>query len=233
MVEGLTLPIIIGAAAVDSINPCVIGVLVFLLVYLRKAFPTPLRLLVGSIVYITTVYVTYFLLGLGVLHVLGEFSKPFYWFAASIALIAGALEIKDYFRYGWGFSLQIFPSESKRLEYYITSLEHFTEKHFLWLLAFMIPLGIFVTMVELPCTGAPYFAILGLLAQGDLAEGIPLLLLYNLVFIAPLIFITFLFLIGVSTKRMEKWKEKNRALLKLIIGLFLLGLGIYMIYSVI
>ena len=40
-------------------------------------------------------------------------------------------------------------------------------------------LGIFVVFVELPCTGAPYLAILGMLSKGEYLAGIPLLLLYN------------------------------------------------------
>ena len=38
MVEQLTLGIIIAAALADSINPCVFGVLIFLLAYMTSVF---------------------------------------------------------------------------------------------------------------------------------------------------------------------------------------------------
>jgi len=232
MVE-LTLPIIISAALVDSINPCVFGVLIFLLAYMRKAFNGITRLLVGSSVYIVVVYITYFLLGLGILRAAAEFSVAFYWFAASIAIIFGFLEVKDYFWYGRGFSLAIFPSAAKRMEFYAQKFETFSKKHFLWLLLLTVLLGAFVVMIELPCTGAPYFAILGLLSQGEFSVAIPLLLLYNLIFVLPLIVIVAIVVAGTSLKVLENWRKEHRGLMRLIIGLFLISLGVYMIYSVI
>ena len=43
MVEQLTLGIIIAAALADSINPCVFGVLIFLLAYMVTVFKNKLK----------------------------------------------------------------------------------------------------------------------------------------------------------------------------------------------
>jgi cytochrome c biogenesis protein CcdA len=93
-------------------------------------------------------------------------------------------------------------------------------------------LGIFVVLVELPCTGAPYFAILALLANGSYAAAIPYLLLYNFVFVLPLIVVILVAYFGRSDQ-LEQWRTKYRESMRLGIGLILLALGAYMISSII
>ena len=65
MVE-LTIGILITAALLDSINPCVFGVLIFLIAYMTKVFKNKNRMLLAAMIYITTVYITYLLLGMGI-----------------------------------------------------------------------------------------------------------------------------------------------------------------------
>ncbi|MBS3114202.1 hypothetical protein J4448_03800 [Candidatus Woesearchaeota archaeon] len=235
MVEQLTLGIIIAAALADSINPCVFGVLIFLLAYMTRVFKNTARMLLAGLIYITFVYITYFLMGIGIftLAYTAGFAKPFYWFAASVAIIAGLFEVKDYFWYGKGFSLQMIPGAAERIKKYSIAMERMETKHPALSLAVAAFLGIFVVFVELPCTGAPYLAILGMLTKGQYGEGIPLLLLYNLVFILPLIVIVGFVYFGYTSKMLEKWRKEHRGLMRLAIGLFLLALGAYMIWVVI
>jgi len=94
-------------------------------------------------------------------------------------------------------------------------------------------LGCFVALVELPCTGAPYLAVLAIIGQGNYTSGIPLLLLYNLVFILPLFFIIGISYFGKSSKSLENWRKKHRGLMRLAVGLFLISLGAYMIYTIV
>lgn len=229
----LTLGIVITAALVDSINPCVFGVLIFLIAFMTKLFKSANKMLLGGLLYSAVVYVTYLLLGFGILKIaLGTgFATSFYWIAAVIAIIAGLLEIKDYFWYGKGFSLQLIPGAAKRLERYTSVIGKMENRHPALLYLMTIFLGIFVVLVELPCTGAPYLAILGLLAKGVYAKAIPLLLLYNLVFILPLFIIIGIAYFGTSSDRLESWRKEHRGLMRLLIGIFLLALGLYMIYS--
>ena len=235
MVEQLTLGIVIAAALADSINPCVFGVLIFLLAYMTAVFKTKIKMLVAGLIYITTVYITYFLIGIGIftLAYTAGFAKPFYWFAATVAIAAGLFEIKDYFWYGKGLSLQMIPGAAERIKRYSNAMQKMEIKHPSLGLVIAGLLGIFVVFVELPCTGAPYLAILGLLTKGAYSAGIPLLLLYNLVFILPLFVIVGLVYFGYTSKALEKWRKEHRGLMRLGIGLFLLALGAYMIWSVV
>ncbi len=234
MIEGLTLPIIIGAALLDSINPCVFGVLIFLIGFMTKLFRSASRMLIGGLIYTTVVYLTYLLIGIGFLKftVSFGFSVVVYWVAAIIAILAGLLEIKDFFWYGKGFSLQMFPGTAERIRYYTNKLKTLHEKGLVWVYLAAIPLGIFVTLVELPCTGAPYLAVLAIIGQGNYAQGIPLLLLYNLIFILPLFVIIGIAYFGKSSKIMEDWRKKHRGLMRLSVGIFLIALGSYMVYTV-
>tara|TARA_Y100000310_G_scaffold345863_1_gene471771 strand:- start:37764 stop:38471 length:708 start_codon:yes stop_codon:yes gene_type:complete len=233
-VEGLTLPIVIGAALADSINPCVFGVLIFLCAFMLKVFKSPRRMLLGGLFYTLVVYLTYLIIGLGLLKftVSLGFSTIIYWVAAVIALAAGLIEIKDYFWYGRGFSLQMIPGGAKRIKWYTNKLAKMQEKS-PWLSFLMAGLlGVFVVFVELPCTGAPYLAVIGILGQGNYSEGIPFLLLYNFIFVLPLFFIIGLVYFGKASHKLEAWRQENRGTMRLWIGAFLIALGMFMILSI-
>ena len=233
--EGLTLPVVIGAALLDSINPCVFGVLIFLIAFMTRVFKSPNKMLLGGLIYTAVVYTTYFLIGLGFLKftVSFGFSVAVYWVAALIAIFAGLLEIKDFFWYGRGFSLQLIPGAAKRIKYFTNKIEHFHRKdgYLSYISAGL--LGIFVVFVELPCTGAPYLAILAILGKGNFVQGIPLLLLYNFIFIFPLFIIIGIAYFGKSSKKLEVWRKEHRGLMRLAVGTFLVALGSYMLYTII
>lgn len=232
--EGLTLPILVGAALLDSINPCVFGVLIFLCAFMIKVFKQPRKMLVGSLLYTFIVYLTYLAIGLGFLKftVSFGFSRGVYWVAAIIAIGAGLLEIKDFFWYGKGFSLKMIPGAAERIEMFTKRIKkmHKGGGYFSYIAAGA--LGIFVVLVELPCTGAPYLAILAILGQGNFSQGVPLLLLYNFIFILPLFFIIGITYYGKSSNVLEDWRKKHRGLMRLVVGIFLIALGSYMLYSI-
>src|SRR3990167_7841795 len=158
MGQELTLGIVILAAVVDSINPCVFGVLIFLIAFMTKLFKSSHKMLIFGLLYTAVVYATYLILGLGILKIAvgTSFSNFFYWLAAIVAILAGLLEIKDFFWYGKGFSLQILPGGADRIKMYTRRMEKMEQSHPLLLVLTTIFLGIFVVLVELPCTGAPY-----------------------------------------------------------------------------
>jgi len=233
MGQELTLGIIISAALIDSINPCVFGVLIFLIAFMMKAFKSPGKMLLGGFLYTIVVYATYLLIGFGILKfaLSTGISSTFYWVAALIAIIAGLLEIKDYFWYGQGFTLQMIPGGAARIKAYTNWISNMEGRHPALLFLTTAALGVFVVLVELPCTGAPYLAILGLLSKGEFSAAVPLMLLYNLIFILPLLLIIGAAYFGTSSEKLEEWRKEHRGLMRLGIGLALLALGFYMIYS--
>ena len=91
-------------------------------------------------------------------------------------------------------------------------------------------LGVIVSALELPCTGGIYIAVLGLLAnQATLTQGYIYLLIYNLIFVMPLIFILFITYFSLTSETINSWRKKNKRVMRLIMGLVMITLGIIMI----
>ena len=59
-------------------------------------------------------------------------------------------------------------------------------------------IGIFVTLFLLPCTIGPYIIAGGILSVNSILSSLPTLLLYNLIFVSPMIFIVLLVYWGFS-----------------------------------
>src|SRR3972149_1564459 len=105
----INLPIVIGAALIDGINPCAFGVLIFMLAYLART-ASKTKMLFNGLIYIFFVFLTYLACGLILLPVirsLAGFSVISYYVIAGLVGLAGLLEIKDYYWYGKGFSLRV------------------------------------------------------------------------------------------------------------------------------
>jgi cytochrome c biogenesis protein CcdA len=56
--------------------------------------------------------------------------------------------------------------------------------------------------------------------------GLPWLVLYNLVYILPLVVITLLVAYGISPQRADSMRTKYKRSLRVVIGLILVGLGV-------
>jgi cytochrome c biogenesis protein CcdA len=97
--------------------------------------------------------------------------------------------------------------------------------------AFLI--GFVISLFLLPCTSGPYIVILGLLSEtATRSSAILWLLLYNFIFILPMLAITIIISQGiVSSEKIEMWRQKNLKVFHLIAGLILILLGIFMFLS--
>jgi cytochrome c biogenesis protein CcdA len=223
------IPILIGAAVIDSINPCAFGVLIFLLSYLVKTTKKKIKILINGMTYIFAVFLTYLIAGIILLPIIGSFGNYglfFYGIIGVIIIVFGLLEIKDFFWYGKGPSLTLIPGASQRVKMYAGRISDSIFSAFL--------LGVFVALVELPCTGAVYLAILSLMSlNGINATSISWLIVYNIVFVLPLIVILIAFYKGMSADALENWRKKHRKLMRLSIGAMLIFLGIWMLYTAI
>ena len=170
--------------------------------------------------YIAAVMVTYILAGLGLMYFFVQVPlvvTEYISIAVALLIIAaGLIEIKDFYWYGRGFSLMIPPHFAKMIHGLSNNLT----------LPGVIFLGAFVSAVELPCTGGPYLAIITLLAQNFDLTAFLLLLLYNLIFVAPLIIILLMVYFGMTkVQDIKQWKQDQRGMMRLLAGLLLITLG--------
>ncbi len=214
-----TLATVLGAAAIDSINPCAIGVLILMVSVLLATHQSTKKMLLLGGLYIFAVFITYLLAGLGLMYFLS--GLPLYlseYIAITVGIIiilAGLFEIKDYFWYGRWFSLTIPGFFAKRIHDYASKVT----------VPGIILLGAFVSAVELPCTGAPYLAIITLLSQYFDFSAFLMLVLYNIIFVAPLIVILIMVAAGKKLHEVKKWKQESRGGMRLLIGLTLVAMG--------
>ena len=223
MSDDLTWALVLGAALVDSVNPCAIGVILFLSSALLRVSSRKSLLRLG-VTYIITVYVVYMLSGLGLIwfqHVLISkgFAEITGLFVGSFVIILGLIEIKEFFWYGKGISLEISPQYKEQLT---QMAQQFS---FLGIIA----IGGFVAIVELPCTGGPYLAITAILAKSLDTQVLIYLCVYNFIFILPLLGILLLIYFGASTLKMKEWRIENRKWMNLASGILMISLGTLLI----
>lgn len=214
-----TLSLILVSAAIDSINPCAIGVLILMVSVVLGGKGSAKKLLFLGGLYIFSIFITYLLAGLGLIYFLS--SVPLFvaeylsLFVGGLVILAGLLEIKDFFWYGKGFSLQIPPYFANKIHKFSKNLT----------VPGVIFLGAFIAGVELPCTGAPYLAIITILSLNFDLYAFLLLVLYNIIFVLPLIIILCLVAAGTKVSAIENWKQANKGYMRFLIGLLLIGLG--------
>lgn len=220
----LTIAAIIVGAAADSINPCAFAVLIFLLVYLLTVKDKRRMFQVG-LVYIAVVFMVYFISGLGILQLARylTLTRWIIWIAASISIITGLINIKDFFWYGKGISLQIPESKKHLIEKYVKKAT----------IPAAVVLGFLVSAFELPCTGGVYLAILGILAQdANRLLAVVYLFIYNLIFVLPLLLILLLIYKGLDPEKINSWRLTKRKWLRLSLGLVMLLLGVGLLFGV-
>jgi len=212
---------VILTALVDSINPCAIGVLVLLISTLLMLSENKKKLLITGLIYVAAVYVTYFLAGIGLLTIIHhlQIGEAVSVMVGFLVIFLGFVEIKDFFWYGKGFSLTI-PAR------YIDTIKKYSKDATTW---GAIVLGILVAAVELPCTGGPYLAITTILAEKFDFTAVMYLVIYNFIFILPLLVIVILAYFGTQAVKIKTWKDKYKKWMRLFTGLLLIGLGVLLI----
>jgi cytochrome c biogenesis protein CcdA len=221
----LTLGVVLVTALVDSINPCAIGVLLLLLGVLLKQAKNKMKMLKIATIYIVVVFIVYILSGIGLIWfqsflIRAGFAKIVGTIVGALVIVGGLIEIKDFFWYGKGFSLMIPAKYSDKIKDKIEKIS----------IGSAIFLGAFVAMVELPCTGGPYLAITTLLAKSFNSTAVMYLIIYNIIFVLPLVIIAALAYFGVKVAALKKWKKGSRKWMRLAAGIVMVLLGAFLIY---
>jgi cytochrome c biogenesis protein CcdA len=219
-------------ALADSVNPCEIAVLAMVLISILIANPkNKKKVLFAGLAFSLAVYIGYLTYGLIITQffsIFAEFlrenSTYFYKGLAILAMLIGALNIKDFFFYkagSVGTEMPIFMRPKvKKIIGNITSPKS----------AFLI--GFVVTLFLLPCTIGPYIVASGLLSELGTLAALPWLLYYNFIFLLPMLIITFIVYFGIArVEDVSGWKEKNIRKLHLIAGILLLLVGLALLFG--
>jgi len=217
-IPAISLYMVVFAALVDSANPCGLSVLVFLLISMAAAGGRKRILLVGGM-YIAAMFLFHLLVGIGLFSAfsLSGLSKPFSIIGGLIALILGIITLTDVLRNRETFLLSIPESRKGLLGTYARKAT----------LPAAFVLGVLAGILGFSCTGGIYISILGLMGRDmTIMTGLPLLVLYNLVFVLPLVLVTLLFAFGISPDRAERFRTGHKRTVRMIIGIILVALGL-------
>ena len=230
----ITLARIITLALADAINPCALAVMTMVLVSILLTNDAKKhKVLLGGLAFTAAVFVGYFFYGLIIIQLFKSFvsftSSIYPYLTKTLAILAillGIFNIKDFIQYKPGGLATEMPIKMrpkvKQIIKKITSPKG----------AFFI--GILVTLFLLPCTIGPYIIASGTLSTLTLIKTIPYLLLYNFIFIIPMLAITFTVYAGISTTdKVSDWKERNIKYIHLATGILLIGLGIAILTGII
>ena len=206
-----------------GIHPCTISVLLFFIAFLFTIRRTRQEIFKVGASYIIGIFLAYLLIGLGVFKVF-TFSTPHFSaiVGAILVSILGLINIISYFTEGRiKFSLGI-PSSLKPK---ILELIHKSTLP----AAFIV--GLIVGICSFGCTAGIYISIISLLLlKATYVLGFVYLILYNLMFILPLIIILFIASNKRIIEKLEKMEAKEKHYLKLIAGIIMILLAILIFY---
>ncbi|MFA5855048.1 MAG: cytochrome c biogenesis protein [Candidatus Gracilibacteria bacterium] len=223
--HSLTLPILIGGALVDSINPCEFAVLLILMTTIL-ASGNKKKALFSGIAYSVAIFISYFLMGLGLYSVASRIGDTtiFIKIIGIIAIVIGVFNLKDFFWYGKIFIMEVPLSWRPKLKALVKSITGPVSAFFI---------GFLVSLFLLPCTSGPYIVILGMLGHSETyMEAFWLLALYNLIFILPMLAITVGVYFGMNVEKAEETRSRNLKVLHLIAGVIMLGMGVVLVSGV-
>lgn len=228
---------IVGAGLVDGINPCAFAVIVFFISFLTVYKYTRREIILVGASYCVAVFAAYFLLGLGAfkfLYALRGFSyviKTFYILTALLCLAFFVLSIYDFCVYtktkkSDGMILQLPQGLKVRVHKIMGFFLRDKQKSTFRLVLAALAVGFCVTLVEAVCTGQVYLPTCVLIMQDPQfrVRAALYLVLYNLMFIVPLVAVFVAALIGYESKRFNDFLKNHLRLIKILLCVVFLGL---------
>ena len=225
---------IIFLGIVDGVNPCAIATIIFLISYLALKKRGKKEILLTGTFFTLAVFLTYFLLGLGAFKLITGLKVYHYtaivvrWLAVLFALIISILSFYDAFSYSKTrdskkIKLQLPEPVKKRINKVISA--NLSGKS---LIIGSFVTGFLVTLLEAVCTGQVYIPAIVLMTkqEGAAFQGWMYLVVYNLLFVLPLIIIMIMAYLGMTWDFLVKKTQNNMVLLKILIGTALLFLAV-------
>lgn len=232
---------IVGLGLADGVNPCAFAVIVFFVSFLAVYGYKRREIICVGIAYCLAVFMTYLLLGLGVFKFFYALSgayaliKAFYYLTAGFCIILSTCAIMDYLKYkktgdAGEMLLQLPAFLKKRINVVIGANLRQRKDRSMWgLAATAFLVGFLVSLLEAACTGQVYIPTIAfILKNSELRlRAFFYLVLYNVMFIVPLVVIFVLSVAGVSSTVFTAFLKRHLGFLKLVlaVGFFMLAVA--------
>jgi thiol-disulfide isomerase/thioredoxin len=238
--QSLNLLAVMGAGLLDGVNPCAFATIIFLVSYLALQKRSKSHLLLAGLLFAAGVFATYLAIGLGMFTAMDRWApldSIGRWLYLATAVICLAL--------AWGSFVDFRRAREGRLEDMTLKLpDRFSNlgrrliRERMGATGVVISsllLGAVISLIELACTGQVYLPTIvfvlgvpGLRARATIA-----LVLYNLMFVFPLIVVLLLVYYGTSSRQLVSWLQRRAAAVKLGMAVLFAGLGVWLLYNVI
>src|SRR3990172_6625202 len=214
---GWLLPLVGVAALIDSVNPCAFSILLLTIAFLLSIGKLRSNVLQIGSSYIAGVFVVYLL-------ICSTFERSLHTphfmanVGAGLLVLLGVINVMNEFVPAFPIKLAIPHPAHRKIAVLMERASVPT--------AFL--LGGLVGVCEFPCTGGPYLMVLGLLHdQTTYFTGVGYLILYNVIFILPLILILLVASNESLLGKVQAWQQKRKQAMRLGGGAAMVALGLF------
>ena len=226
---------VILAGLADGINPCAFATLVFFIAYLLFIGRSKRKITLMSVSFIAGVFIAYFSIGLGAyqlleaLHRVSILKVIINLLFGTASLVFAFLSARDAYLCKKGRSREMLLQLSDPVKRKIHSdIKKFTSTGGVIIGSFLA--GIFISLLELACTGQVYLPTIALVASMSKSNfrALSLLFLYNLMFILPLVIIA-VASVGFGAEYIRKKLEKETYSFKIILAVIFALIGVVLL----
>ncbi len=240
----LNMAMVLGAGLADSVNPCAFTVLVFFVSFLGFVGYKRKEILFVGFIFITTVFITYLLLGLGVFEVFKMLGINVYLeitialLTMILAFLLAGFNIYDFFIFRKTKDphktiLKLPGSVKSKIQNVIkqsTDIREktgYSKKTIFGMVVSSVGCAFLVTVFESVCTGQLYLPTIVFVMNTTSTKLLAFLylVLYNLMFVLPLFLIVVLGGYGLTSDNFARFSQKNFGLIKIITAVIFLLLG--------
>ncbi len=237
--QRFTGPALLAAGLLDGLNPCAIATAIFLIALLSRLGHQRGTLLAVGVSYTLAVYVTYFLIGLGILRSLAWFGNRLVLIRlvnvtiGLVSLAFAGLQVRDVVHLRRGGATRELTSQMPprwKQAAHAVLRENLARP---LIITGALVAGVLVTLLEAVCTGQTYLPVLAAVAQVPAAKtrALALLAIYNVGFVGPMVAILALACGGLTTGSMAAWAQRRVVPAKLALAALLAALGAFLLVA--
>ena len=242
---------VIIAGLEDGINPCAFTVIVFFISFLALQGYRKRELFLIGAAFILSVFLTYLCIGLGVFNLFYRFrglwiiTHLLNMVIGTVSILLGIFAVVDFIKFKKTGStdtliLQLPKSIKGRIHqvvgfFYRKSNPEKQKKSSPGLAKLVLSAlitGFLVSLLEAVCTGQVYLPTIAFVLKASTlkVQALGYLLLYNIMFIIPLIVIFVFALMGTTSAQFSRFLEKHLGIIKLFMAVLFFSLGIFLIW---
>ncbi len=223
---------VVAAGLIDGVNPCAFATLIFFVSYLTFIGRGRREILLVGLAFSVSIFLTYFLVGVGLLRVLQSVSvvpivgRVIYLGAIGLALVLGVLSLYDFVLCRKGRSSDVLLQMPAFLKNQVRGVIRKEVRVNRYILA-AFATGFAVSILELACTGQVYLPTILFVSKAEefRVSAVGYLVIYNMMFIIPLLAVFSLVYLGTNSEKLSVLFDRHLSSVKLATALLFFALA--------